>query len=319
VNSNLPKEYLIERQFYKDRINKWRFLSFVIIAILIITLGIKIPLIKNVSTSNISDQYIASVNLEGVIMEDLKRDKKLEDICDIDDIKAVIVNVNSPGGSVVGSERIFNIFRKISQKKPIVVVMGTLAASGGYLVSLGADYIFTHNGTITGSIGVIFQTQEVTELAEKLGIKLHTFKSGEFKATPNIFEKLTDKVKDVTMINIYDSYEYFIELVSKRRNLPMEEVRKLADGRVYSGRQAVKLKLVDAIGNNDDALKWLQTNKKIDKSLKIGEYSLSEEGDFFEMLTNDFSNLAFVKKIQNFLNLFSSGIMSSSSSMFYAK
>lgn len=114
----------------------------------------------------------------------------------------LIVNVNSPGSTVVGSEKIYNILRKISEKKPVVIVMGTVATSGGYLISLRGDYIISHNGTITGSIGVILQTAEVTELAQKLGIKFNNFKSGELKAAPNPTEKLTAAVRIAIMENI---------------------------------------------------------------------------------------------------------------------
>jgi signal peptide peptidase SppA len=162
---------------------------------------------------------------------------KLKKIIDDSHIKALLVNVNSPGGTVVGSEKIYNILRKISEKKPVVIVMGTMAASGGYLISLGGDYIVSHNGTITGSIGVILQTAEVTELAQKLGIKFNNFKSGELKAVPNPTEKLTEEVRVAIMENIEDTYNFFLELVSERRNLPIEEVKKLAEERLAAKKK----------------------------------------------------------------------------------
>ena len=206
-------------------------------------------------------------------------------------MKALIVHVNSPGGTVVGSEKIYNILRKISAVKPVVVVMGTLAASGGYLISLGADYIITHNGTITGSIGVIFQTAEITELAEKLGVKFNNFKSGELKAAPNPTEKVTDSVRAAIMLNVQDTYEYFVELVAVRRGFSIEEATKLADGRIYSGRQALKLKLVDAIGDQDDAVKWLQNVKNIDAELKVKEIILKPKPKLLEMIFDDMDNI----------------------------
>ncbi|MGL4226232.1 MAG: signal peptide peptidase SppA, partial [Rickettsia sp.] len=201
----------------------------------------------------------------------------------------LIVNVNSPGGTVVGSEKIYNMLRKISEKKPVVIVMGTMAASGGYLISLGGDYIVSHNGTITGSIGVILQTAEVTELAQKLGIKFNNFKSGELKAVPNPTEKLTEEVRVAIMENIEDTYNFFLELVSERRNLPIEAVKKLADGRVYSGRQALKLKLVDAIGSEDTALKWLQEVKKV--NLTVKDYQLKPKPKLRDIILEDFDSI----------------------------
>jgi protease-4 len=169
--------------------------------------------------------------------------------------------------------------------------MGTMAASGGYLISLGGDYIVSHNGTITGSIGVILQTAEVTDLAEKLGIKFTSFKSGELKAVPNPTEKVTEAVRIAIMENIYDTYDYFIELVVLRRKIPLVEVKKIADGRIYSGRQALKLNLVDSVGSEDTALKWLYDVRKISPELEIKEFKLKPKPKLFEMIFEDFDNI----------------------------
>ncbi|MFV9930550.1 MAG: signal peptide peptidase SppA, partial [Rickettsia endosymbiont of Haemaphysalis japonica] len=230
---SITPDYLIERRQIKSRLLIWKLAAIILIAIVFLLVG-KDFAPKEVLPINSNEDYIASVLIDEIILEDEKRDKKLKKIIDDSHIKALIVNVNSPGGTVVGAEKIYNILRKISATKPVVIVMGTMAASGGYLISLGGDYIISHNGTITGSIGVILQTAEVTELAQKLGIKFNNFKSGELKAVPNPTEKLTEAMRVTIMENIEDTYNFFLELVSERRNLPIEEVKKLADGRVYS-------------------------------------------------------------------------------------
>jgi len=286
----ISPDYIIERRQNKLKLGIWKFITILLIVILI-TIIIKKSDITSSEYIVQNDKYIASILIEGIILEDLKRDKKLEKIIDDDQITSLIVNVNSPGGTVVGSEKIYNILRKISMKKPVVIVMGTLAASGGYLISLGGDYIISHNGTITGSIGVILQSLEVTDLAKTLGITFNNFKSGELKATPNPTEKVTEEVREAIMLNIEDTYNYFIELVALRRNLPLEEVRKIADGRIYSGRQALKLKLVDAVGSEDNAIKWLQEVKKINKDLKIKEFSIKPKQKFLEKIIGDFDNI----------------------------
>jgi protease-4 len=287
---SISPDYLIERKNSKSQLRNWKYLVIFLVIIITSLIGIKkshfLPIDR--VTSN---DHIASVLIEDIILEDAKRDHRLEKIIDNESIKALIVNINSPGGTVVGSEKIYNTLRKISAKKPVVAVMGTLAASGGYLISLGADYIITHNGTITGSIGVIFQTAEITELAEKLGIKFNNFKSGELKAAPNPAEKVTDAVRTAMMSNIQDTYEYFVELVATRRGLSIEEATKLADGRIYSGRQALRLRLVDAIGDQDDAVKWLQDVKKIDAKLTVKEIILKPKPKLLEMMFDDLDNL----------------------------
>ncbi|AJQ51858.1 MAG: signal peptide peptidase SppA [Rickettsia conorii subsp. raoultii] len=288
---SITPDYLIERRQIKSRLLIWKLAAIILIAIVFLLVG-KDFAPKEVLPINSNEDYIASVLIDEIILEDEKRDKKLKKIIDDSHIKALIVNVNSPGGTVVGSEKIYNILRKISAKKPVVIVMGTMAASGGYLISLGGDYIISHNGTITGSIGVILQTAEVTELAQKLGIKFNNFKSGELKAVPNPTEKLTEAVRVAIMENIEDTYNFFLELVSERRNLPIEEVKKLADGRVYSGRQALKLKLVDAIGSEDTALKWLQEVQKINVNLLVKDYQLKPKPKLMDIILEDFDSIA---------------------------
>lgn len=285
----ITQDYIIERKQNKFRLRLWKMLTILMLIVLLVVVTKRFQ--EPMEQTSSSSDYIASVLVEDIIFEDTKRDERLKKIIDDGQIKALILNVNSPGGTVVGSEKIYNILRKISAKKPVVVVMGTLAASGGYLISLGGDYIVSHNGTITGSIGVIFQSMEVTDLAKTLGITFDNFKSGEFKAVPNPTEKVTEDVRQAIMSNIYDTYEYFIELVSLRRNMPIEEVRKIADGRIYSGRQALKLKLVDAVGSEDEAMKWLQEVRKIDPTLEVKEFRIKPKPKFFDMIMEDFGSL----------------------------
>lgn len=286
---NITPDYLIERKQTKSQLLIWKLIAIILILLLFFFVG------KNFAPQDVlngnNKDYIASVLIDGIIFEEEKRDKKLKKIIDDADIKAVIVNVNSPGGTVVGSEKIYNILLKISQKKPVVIVMGTMAASGGYLISLAGDYIISHNGTITGSIGVILQTAEVTDLAQKLGITFNNFKSGELKGAPNPTEKLTEAVRVAVMENVEDTYDFFLELVAERRKMTLEEVKKLADGRIYSGRQALKLKLVDSIGSEDTALKWLQEVKKINANLAVKDYQLKPKPKLVEMMLEDFDSL----------------------------
>lgn len=295
----ITPDYLIERKKNKAAIRSWKLVSIFLIVAFIAVIIDKLKILDN--TKIPADDYIASVIIDGILFENANRDSKLEKIADNNHIKALIVHVDSPGGTVVGSEKIYNILRKISSQKPVIIVMGTMATSGGYLISLGGDYIISHNGTITGSIGVIFQTAEVTELAERLGIKFNNFKSSELKAAPNPMEKLTPAVSEAIMENINDAYDYFVELVANRRGFTIEEAKKIADGRVYSGRRALALKLVDAIGTNDDAIKWLQTVRKIDPKLKVEEVTLKPDPKIFDMLFGDMDNLIlsfFKRKLQ---------------------
>jgi protease-4 len=288
----IDPEFLVERKIYKSQIMKWK-VGFILLIVVGFGLFFGHDLEKR---SSFHQDYIGTVLFEDLIYEDYKRDENLTKIVEDSNVKALIVNINSPGGTAVGSEKIYYILRKIAEKKPVVVVMGSVAASGGYMISLAGDHIIAHNTTTTGSIGVIMMSTEVTELAEKLGIKFENFKSGELKASPNAIEKTTTAVREAIMETVDDNYKFFVELVAERRKLDLNRVKQISDGRIYTGRQAVELKLVDAVGTFDDAIKWLQDNKAISNKLKIKEISLKPESSITDLLMQDFGT-----KISNIL------------------
>jgi protease-4 len=286
----MQTEFILERERLKYQLNKWKILALVLLFVgLFFASDLLFKKSSSVSVLSAATKYIAHVEISGMILENSTRDAKLKAIKDDENILALVVSVDSPGGTVVGSEKIYNILRDIGSKKPVIVLMDTLAASGGYLISLAADHIIAHNGTITGSIGVIFQTPEITDLAAKIGVKFHQFKSGPLKAAPNPMEKVTSEVEEVIMSSIMDSYDYFVTLVAERRKIPKLEAMKIADGRIYTGRQALKLKLIDQIGEIDDATKWLQQNKKIDEKAKLRDYPLKDDMDFLKELVSSMS------------------------------
>ena len=294
---NINPDYLIERKRNKSQILRWKILSLLIV-LMVLVISISTILKKNdlpFFLSNIKSDYIANILLEEVIYDDLSRVKNLEKIAEDKNIKAVIVHINSPGGSVVGSEMLYNSFRKIAKNKPVVAVLGSLAASGGYLVALGADYIIAHNGTITGSIGVLMETTEITDLAEKIGVKFNNFKSNDLKANPGFREKLTPEAKKAIMDNIYDVYDYFTELVAKRRDLSVDFVKMIADGRIYSARLAMQYKLIDEIGNEDSAMRWLQKKEDAFKKLKVLKVDLKPQARIIDMFFDNLNNS--IKKI----------------------
>jgi protease-4 len=179
-----------------------------------------------------------------------------------DEVKAILLKVDSPGGSVIGSDEIYNALKKVD--KPIVVQMGALAASGGYYVSMAASHIVAHPDTLTGSIGVISEFTNIEGLYEKLGLKSTVIKSGEFKDFGNPTSPFTEEDRALWQAVIDEVYEHFVKIVADGRKLPVEEVKKLADGRIYTGRQALKLKLVDQLGYFEDA---------VDKAAALGGIS----------------------------------------------
>ncbi|MDD3365132.1 MAG: signal peptide peptidase SppA [Syntrophomonas sp.] len=200
---------------------------------------------NNANSTNVSSGY----NHQAFI-------KQLEVAFSRNDIKGIIIQVNSPGGGVYESDEIYNkiLELKAQYKKPLVVYMSQEAASGGYYVSMAADKIYANRNTLTGSIGVIIRTYNYEQLADKIGVKDVTFKSGAQKDLLNPMRPLNDQEKAIAQSLVNESYGYFVDVVAKGRNMDRNQVLQLADGRVYSGAQAKDLGLVDELGNLDQAI-----------------------------------------------------------------
>lgn len=176
-----------------------------------------------------------------------------------DKVKAVLLRINSPGGTVPTSQEIYEAVKELRKKgKPVVVSMGDMAASGGYYIACAADKIYANPGTLTGSIGVIMNLMNFKTLADKIGVEPDVVKSGLYKDIASPYHRMTKDERQILTDLIMDSYDQFTQAVSEGRKLPIEEVKRIADGRVYSGRQALKLKLVDELGTYSDALNSLQ-------------------------------------------------------------
>ena len=248
-----------------------------IVAILALMSSFVAIFFSNVKTGTNIGKYsghIARVRIDGFISGDQNTISLLSRIEKSTRAKAVIIRINSPGGTTVGSEALYEALRKISKKKPVIAVMDSVAASGGYIAALGTDHIVARGNTITGSIGVIFQWPEVGKLMNTIGVNMQTIKSGPQKAQPDMYQPLKAEVREVLEQSVEDSFVWFKGLVKERRKLSDADTVRLSDGRVYTGRQALKEKLIDAIGGEDVGVKWLQKNKKIKKTLKVLNWKL---------------------------------------------
>ncbi|MCC7259923.1 MAG: signal peptide peptidase SppA [Alphaproteobacteria bacterium] len=271
-------DILLDRIQMKRQLNRWRFIGIALLTLLALAVlsdgGQLIP----------QRDYIARYSVTGIIADDPKRDDLLDELAQDDSVKAVLIRIDSPGGTASGGEQLYTSLRAIREHKPVVVVMRTLATSAAYMAAMGADHIVAQNGTLTGSIGVIIETAEVTDLAEKIGIKPLTFKSAPLKASPSPFEKLTPAAQSAIMDVITDFYNYFVDVVTDNRKLDRKDVIRIADGRIYTGRQALDLKLIDAIGGESDALAWLSAEKKLSPELDVRDVKVKPEKDWQELL-----------------------------------
>lgn len=277
---SLIPDLIYDREKLRSQIKKWKWLF--VIALLVIVL--------NKDYKKNEEDYIARINLEGVILHDQDLIKELELIKDNSKIKGLIVHIDSPGGSSFAGEELYETLKKIKAVKPVVSVLGTVAASGGYMVALASDHIVARNRTITGSIGVLFQSFEAVELAKKLGIKFVSFKSSPYKAAPNPMEEVTLEVREATMENINDSYDIFVNILMEGRKMPKEKAIKLANGKTYIGKRAKELNLIDEIGGEEEAIKFLETKKNVSKNLSIVDIEWGNSSSFVEELTKFIHN-----------------------------
>lgn len=216
-----------------------------------------------------ASEHVARIDVAGLIVDDSERDEALADVAADPSAKALIVRIDSPGGTVVGGEVLYERLRKVSEHKPVVTVMGELAASAAYMTALGTDWIVAHDGTLTGSVGVLVQSADLTGLLDKLGIKPETVKSSPLKAQPNPLEPFTPEARQATQAVVADIYQLFVQMVQERRRLTKAQVTEVADGRVFTGRQAKENGLVDELGGEDEARSWLERTHGIDASLPV--------------------------------------------------
>ena len=248
-------------------------------------------------SAGLTSNRIALIYIDDVIADYMPYIKKIGQAKNDDTIKAVVVVVNSPGGSVGASQEIYRALEKLREKKPVVVSMGNVAASGGYYISVPANVIYANPGTITGSIGVIIQHVNINGLLDKFGIKMENIKSGKNKDILYPNNKLTPEQRRLIEETIKDVYDQFLDAIVKYRPIKKEELKKFADGRVFSGRQALKLKLVDKLGNIQDAI---EEARKL-AGLKKNEFSiveLKEEEEFLNKLLGS----EIKSKLKNLIN-----------------
>lgn len=215
---------------------------------------------------------IARVSIVGTITENRAQLKLLRQLAGAKNVKAVLVFVNSPGGTTTGGEALFESLRYVSKEKPVVAQFGTIAASAGYIVGLAADHIVSRANTITGSVGVLIQWPEVSQLLENIGVTVNEIKSGPLKAVPSPFEPLNEEGKVVTRSMIDEGFRWFVSLVEARRGIKPDDIPGLTQGRVFTGREAVELRLVDEIGGEDQAVRWLREQRNIDASLEVVDW-----------------------------------------------
>lgn len=221
--------------------------------------------------------HVVRIAVSGLLLEDGPRAAAIEALGQDEAVSAVIVHIDSPGGTVVGGEQLYRSIRRTAEAKPVAVVMGTLAASGGYMAALAGERIFARDGTITGSIGVILQSVEVSELLDSLGIRADTVRSGPLKGEPSPLAPLSEAGRAAIETAVNDMFTFFVDLVAERRAMQRDRALALADGRIYTGRQAVANGLVDELGDERAAREWLARVHGIPLETPVRDVDVEED------------------------------------------
>jgi protease-4 len=267
---SLDADAIVDRRRMRRKLTFWR-VSAILVAVVAV-LGAAAMLVPG-SRLMPSGAFIARIKIQGLIRGNQARVEALTRLGN-SRARAVIVHIDSPGGTTAGSEQLYDSLRELQGKKPMVVVVDGLAASGAYIAALSAEHIVAHETSLVGSIGVLFQYPNFTDVLKTIGIKVEEVKSSPLKAAPNGFEPTSPEARAAIEAIVLDSYAWFKGLVKDRRKMDDALLTRVADGRVFTGRQAVGLKLIDSLGNEKTALAWLEKEKNVPATTRIRDYSL---------------------------------------------
>jgi protease-4 len=283
----------LELELYEEKRRKLRRSSFLkgcVITTAVIAIGLGFW-----NKGFISSPHIASYQLVGEIYDDPRRDDLFNDIAENENVYGLILRINSPGGSVVGAESLYHNLRKVEKKKPVVVLIGEVGASAAYIAALAGDIIFARENSLVGSIGVIVQYPDLSQLAESLGISLNVIKSSEAKGGPSLLKPMNEQSLKNHQVLVQDSFLWFKRLVSDRRKLVGDDLENVSKGELYTGRTALELGLIDGIGAKDKALEYFNSKGKKFYNLEIKDWSSSEKPSSFWGNVFGLSNLNFLK------------------------
>jgi protease-4 len=268
VAVGLEADLLLDRRRLKRRLVFWRALS-VVLGLGVVALGTGARM-----TGSVTGRHVERITVSGIVTEDRKLLEAVGRLAKDNDVAAVILSVDSPGGSVSGGESLHDALVRLAAVKPVVAVMGGTAASAAYMISLPAARIFASDATLTGSIGVILETGNAGGLLDKIGVSTDDIISGPLKDQPSFTHAISPEGRVYLQGLVMDLYGQFVTMVATARHMDEAHVRQLADGRAYTGHQALPLGLVDQIGGEADARAWLERERQVPASLPVHDLKL---------------------------------------------
>lgn len=268
---SLDSDVIVDRRRMRRKLTFWRVSAVFVAIAAVVAVGF---MATRSGRGLAAAGSIARIQIEGLIRSDSDRVEALERL-EKSAAAAVVVHINSPGGTTAGSEQLYDALARLKAKKPMVVVVEGLAASGGYIAALASDHIVAQQSSLVGSIGVLFQFPNFGELMKTVGVRVEEVKSSPLKAAPNGFEPTSPEARAALESLVKDSYAWFRGLVQTRRGMDDALLDKVADGRVFTGRQAVDLKLIDQLGDEKTAVAWLVSEKKVKSDLPVRDFKLA--------------------------------------------
>jgi protease-4 len=281
VHMSQEIDSIVDRRRLRRKVTFWRVFALVAVVAAFGALGFAYIGKKFASTAS---AHVARVNIGGLIRNDRDRIKMLDNISK-SGARAVILSIDSPGGTVAGSEALYHAIRRLAEKKPVVAVVEGIGASGAYIVALASDRIFAPRNALIGSVGVIFQYPNFGEALKHIGVSVEEIKSSPLKAAPNGYSPTSPEARAAIMSLVEDSYGWFKGLVRERRELDDAQLKSVSDGRVFTAHQALPLRMIDQIGDERAARSWLAKNKNVSESLPVIEWKNRQLGSSFRWLS----------------------------------
>ena len=273
---SIDAEAIADRRRLRRKLSFWRVAGFSGLIAAVAAIGYAAA--DRAGYGGIQNQ-IARISVDGVITGNTRMADLMRRVGESSTVSGVVISINSPGGTTTGSEELFRNIRRLAEKKPVVTFVDGTAASGGYITAMATDYIVARETSIVGSIGVLSQYPDLTGLMGQIGVKMEAVKSAPLKAEPNPFTPTSPEARAAMQAVVNDTFDWFKNLVRERRRLNEGELSTASTGQVFSGRQAVPLKLVDKIGSERDAVAWLEQEKGVAKDLPIRDWEPRSDRD----------------------------------------
>jgi protease-4 len=272
----IDAEMIVDRRRLRRKVSFWRVVGFLALIVAVIVGGLAVA----GRTPGEGQEQIARISVSGFIAGSQRMSDLFKRVGDARSVSGVVISINSPGGTTTGAEELYRGLRQLADKKPLVAFVDGTAASGGYITALAADHIVARETSLVGSIGVLFQFPETSQLLDKLGVRVEEIKSAPLKAEPSPFHPASPEARAALQNVVNDTFDWFKRLVADRRNLDDAQLGTVSTGQVFNGRQSLPLKLVDQLGAERDAIAWLEREKNVRKDLPVRDWQPRDRSRF---------------------------------------